>query len=316
MSSKWFAFFDSCTFSPPCTRLTIVVLSSVTLALAQAPEGKPKTSESARKQIPTDPKAAAEIAEFLAKNVPAAPLPAGSTHLDTLRARAADLQKQHAQHLADISAGKTIPHAHLHESLPQRTKDLKALNLSLDQLKSETDPAQKQLLSKALFAALQPIGPYLDHADAGIGHLNILSAEQQAELARLEQAWDSADKNHNTQAKPLQIIGPGQLYTITHLSVPIIIQAPPSSKVILQTFGGGFFPNKLALIELEANPAGIAQTEWVSYGDSIGDTVIGTRSSAAAPAANLTITTVQLQLTPLPSMPTPPVAPSTEIPGK
>jgi hypothetical protein len=45
----------------------------------------PKAAESARKQIPTDPKAAEEVAEFLAKNVPAAPLPAGSTKLDTLR---------------------------------------------------------------------------------------------------------------------------------------------------------------------------------------------------------------------------------------
>jgi hypothetical protein len=209
------------------------------------------------------------------------------------------LQKQRAQHLQDIASGKTIPHAHLHEMRPKLIDDLKALTLSLDQIQSETDTAKKQALSKAFFAALQPIGSHLVIADAGTGHLNLLSTEQQAELTRLEKAWDAADQNHNTQAKPLQILGPGQLYTITHLSVPIIIQAPPSSKIILQTYGGGYFPNKLALIELETNPTGLAQTEWVSSGDSIGDTHIGVRSRAAAPVPNLTITTVQLKLTPL-----------------
>ena len=97
---------------------------------------KSKVLDSAQKQIATDPKAAAEQAEFLAKNAPAVPLPAGSTHLDTLRARAVDLQKQHAQYLADIAAGKTIPHAYLHEALPQRKEDLKALTISLNEIKT------------------------------------------------------------------------------------------------------------------------------------------------------------------------------------
>jgi hypothetical protein len=293
-------------------RCTLLILSSVTLVLAQAPEGKPKALDAVQKQIPTDPKAAAEQAEFLAKNVPAAPLPAGSAPLDALRARAADIQKQHAQYLADIAAAKTIPHAHLHETLPQRTQDLKALTLSLEQIKTEADPAKKQLLSKAFFAALQPIGSYLETAAANSGYVNRLTDQLQAELTRLEQAWEAADKEYETKNQPLHFVGPGQLYTITSLSVPIILQAPPSSKVIFQTFGGGFFPNQLALIEVQANAAGIAATEWVSYGDSIGDTVIGVRSKAAPPAANLTVTTVQLLLSPLPELPTQlPSAPAT-----
>jgi hypothetical protein len=213
------------------------------------------------------------------------------------------VQKQHAQYLADIASGKIIPNAHLHETLPQRTADLKTLTSSLDQIKTESDPDKKQLLSKAFFAALQPIGPYLDSDPAGEGYVNLLSDQQETELTQLEQAWDSADRAFDTKAKPLHFHGPSQLYTITSLSVPIIVQAPPSSKVILQTFGGGFFPNKLPLIEIQANEAGIAQTEWVSHGDSSGDTVIGARSSAAPLAENLNITTVRLQLTPLPEIP-------------
>ncbi len=91
------------------SRLMIVILSSVTLALAQAPDVKPKALDSVLKQIPTDPKAAAELAEFLAKNVPAAPLPAGSTHLDVLRDRAANLRKQQEAYLKNVAEGVATP---------------------------------------------------------------------------------------------------------------------------------------------------------------------------------------------------------------
>lgn len=263
----------------------------------------PKAVETARAQVPTDQEAAEEQAEFLAKNVPAAPLPAGSKNLDALRIRAASIQKQRAQYLKDIASGKTIPYAHLHEARPQQLKDLHALTLSLREINTEANPNQKALLFKAFFAALQPIGPYLEIADPGEGYANILSEEQQADLTRLEAAWDAADKDYTTTNKPLQITGPGQLYTITNLSVPVTVKAPPKSIVIFQTFGGGFFSNKLALIEVEANAAGIATAEWISYGDSIGDAPIGVRSKNAAPAANLNITTVQLKLGALPEIP-------------
>jgi hypothetical protein len=125
----------------------------------------PKTVEAARKQIPTD-KNAAEQAEFLAKNVPAAPLPTGSKNLDVLRARAAAIQNQHAQYLADIASGKINPYAHLIEARPKLIEEHKALTLALREINSEevkNDPYKKQLLFKAFFAALQPVGPYLEN---------------------------------------------------------------------------------------------------------------------------------------------------------
>ena len=100
---SWFCCFM---FLP---RLMLVILSSVTLALAQAPDVKPKALDSVLKQIPTDPKAAAEQAEFLAKNVPAAPLPAGSTNLDILRDRAANLRKQQEAYLKNVAEGVATP---------------------------------------------------------------------------------------------------------------------------------------------------------------------------------------------------------------
>lgn len=298
------AYLDRLSSGAACFVPALLIALSLAFPAAAQNTGLPETSATAAAaQIPTDSETAAEQAEFLAKNVPAAPLPAGSTQLDALRARAAELQKQHAQYLADIASGKSVPYAHLHGTLPERREELNALTLSLEGIQSESDADKKQLLSKAFFAALQPIGSYLEIADAGNGYVNILSEGQQAELTRHGQAWDTADRDYDTKAKPLQMIGPGLLYTITNLSVPIIVQAPPSSKVILQTFGGGFFANKLALIELQTNEAGIAQTEWVTYGDSIGHTVIGLRSKAAPPAENLTITTVRLSLSPLPELP-------------
>lgn len=257
----------------------------------------------AHKQVPTDKEAAEDVAEFLAKNVPAAPLPAGSDKLDAMRARAAQLQKHRAHYLQDIASGKTNPFAHLYAARPQQIEDLKALTFSLREINNETVPSKKQILFNTFFTALQPIGSFLEIADPGEGYTNILSKDQQAELSRLEVAWDDADKDYNTAAKPLLITGPSQLYTITSLGFPIIVHAPPSSKVIFQTFGGGFFSNKLALIEVEANKEGIAQAEWVSYGDSIGDTFIGVRSKSAAPTQNLTFTTVQLKLSALPVLP-------------
>ncbi len=99
-------------------RLMLVILSSITLALAQAPDVKPKALDSVLKQIPTDPKAAAEQAEFLAKNVPAAPLPAGSTNLDILRDRAANLRKQQEAYLKNVAAGVATPAKTLTHSSP------------------------------------------------------------------------------------------------------------------------------------------------------------------------------------------------------
>lgn len=263
----------------------------------------PKTLNAARKQVPTDPKAVAEIAEFLVKNVPAAPLPAGSSKLDAMRARALQLQKQHAQFSDDVASGKVNPFAHLIAARPQQIEDLKALTISLREINTEIDPVKKEALLKAVFIALQPIGSYLEIAEPGKGYTNILSKDQQAELTRLEAAWDTADQDYDTKNLPLHFIGSGQLYTLTNLAVPLTVKAPPLTKVIFQTHGGGFFSNKLALIEVEANNEGFATADWVTYGDSIGDTVITARSASAPPAQNLTITTVQLKLSALPELP-------------
>jgi hypothetical protein len=186
---------------------------------------------------------------------------------------------------------------------PQQIEQLKVLQRSYQLFQTEKDPEKSNLIATALLAGLQPLGPHLLPASSGKGYLNYLSAQQEAELQRLNLAWEASDKDYDSKAKPLHFVGFDQIYTLTHLSVPLIVQAPPSSIVIFQTHGGGFFSNKLTYQQVQANNAGLARVDWVTYGDSVGDPIISVRSEAAPPAHNLTISTVQLQLVDLPELP-------------
>lgn len=266
-------------------------------ANAQAPLDKVK------KQVPTEQDAIKEQAEFLLKNVPAAPLPAGSTELDAMRKRAKSLQEKHTAYAKAVASGKVDPFSHLRKARPQHERDVASLKNHITQLNNEENPSKKIEISKLLFIALQPVGHLLEFADVGKGYANLLSKDQQKELTRLEKDWDLAGKDYSTDASPLVVLGPGQLYTLTSLSVPIIVKVPPSSTVLFHTHGGGFFSNKLAIIAVQANKEGIATANWVTYGDSIGDTQIGVRSLSAPLAHNLIITTVQPKLRGLPAIP-------------
>jgi hypothetical protein len=263
---------------------------------------------------------AAPAAAKTAAKVPAPPLPAGNAKLKTIRERVKAIQKKQAQYLADVASGKIIPQAHLREMRPRQVKQVNELQKSYQQLQTEKDPKKADLISKALLAGLQPFGPHLKTAAVGKGYLNYLSKQQQAELQKLESDWDAADRDYNTKAKPLSFLGTGEVYTLTNLSVPLIVEAPPFSTVIFRTHAGGFFSNKLAYQAVQANKAGIAQADWVTYGGSIGDTIISARCKEAPPAQNLTITTVRLQLHPLPDLPKvqvqPPAQPKLDLQKK
>jgi hypothetical protein len=290
----------------PRTRLSLLILSCITLAFAQSPEGKPKALDSAQKQIPTDPKAAAEIAEFAAKNVPAAPLPAGSTHLDILRDRAANLRKQQEAYLKNLAAGTVTPFPEIAEARPQHEKEVATLTQSLGAMAAEKDPLKRETLSKALFVALQPLGSLLKYADYVKGYQNVLSPDQLAEFKRLEAAWEAAAVNHPPKTTPLSIVGPSQLYTLTYLSVPLIVKGAPNSTILFRAEAGGLFSNKLSIIEVKTDANGLATAYWSTQGDAIAHCPINLLSpSAPTDGTSFNITTVKLELEPLPNMPTP-----------
>ena len=293
-------------FLPACTRLTLIIFSSVSLALAQAPESKPKALDSVQKQIPTDPKAAAEIAKFLEKNVPAAPLPAGSTHLDVLRDRAANLRKQQEAYLKNVADGVAKPFPEIAEARPQHEKEVATLTQSLQAIAAEKDPVKSETLSKALFVALQPIGPLLKYADYVKGNQNVLNPAQVEEYKRLEAAWEAAAVNHPPKTSPLSIVGPSQLYTLTYLSVPLVVKGAPNTSILFRAEAGGLFSNKLPIIEVKTDANGLATAFWSTQGDAIADCPINLLSlSAPTDGTSFNITTVKLELEPLPSQLTP-----------
>ena len=297
---SWFCCFM---FLP---RLMLVILSSITLALAHAPDVKPKALDSVLKQIPTDPKAAAEQAEHLAKNVPAAPLPAGSTNLDVLRDRAANLRKQQEAYLKNVAEGGTRPFPEIAEARPQHEKDVATLTQSLGTIAAEKDPLKRETLSKALFAALQPIGPLLKYADYVKGSQSVLSPDQLAEFKRLEAAWEAAAVNHPPNTPPLSVVGLSELYTVTYLSVPLVVKGAPNSTILFSAAAGGLFSNKLPIIEVKTDATGIATAFWSTQGDAIAECPINLLSpSSPTDGTSFNITTVKLELEPLQGLPTP-----------
>ncbi len=106
--------------------------------------------------------------------------------------------------------------------------------------------------------------------------------------------WDRAPESRYVA------LGPGTLYTLTHLSVPLEVKAPPSSTVLFHTHGGGLFPNKLPLISVIVDQTGIARTEWITHGDAVADNIITVRSPQAPTLGEFGITIVQLKLRDLP----------------
>ena len=266
----------------------------------------PKTPAAALAQLPTDPEAAAKQAEFLAKNVPAAPLPAGSPNLDVLRDRVADLRKQQAAYLKNVADGIATPFPEIAEARPQHEKEVAALTQSLGAVAAEEDPLKREALSKALFAALQPIGPLLRYADYVKGYENVLSPAQLAEYQRLEAAWEAAAVNHPPKTLPLAVVGPAQLYTLTHLSVPLIAKGAPDSTILFSAQGGGQFSNSLPIIEVKTDKTGLATAFWSTKGDAIAECAIDLLSPASpTDGVSFTITTAKLELAPLTDIPAP-----------
>jgi hypothetical protein len=195
------------------------------------------------------------------------------------------------------------------------------LQIYAGNLGREEDPTARDVLEKTLFTALQPLGTFLEYADQGKGHVNVINKQQQIELERLEKAWLDAQVNHAPDAAPITYIGPGRYYTLTNLSATLTVKAPPNATVYFHTHGGGLFPNSLPIIEVKADEDGIASTKWITYGDAFGDSEIGVRCPQAPSNGGFTITIVKLMLRDLPEIPVKlptqsPTLPPVQIPTK
>lgn len=223
-----------------------------------------------------------------------------------LRARAADLQKQQADFLNKVAAGEATPFPEIAQNRPQHEKEVAALAQSLTDYSAESDPEKRELAAQALFAALQPIGSLLKSADYVKGYENVLTPAQAAEYDRLEAAWEAAAVNHALGTPPLSTVSLGQIYTLTHLRVPLVVKAQPNTTVLFRAQAGGLFSNKLPIIEKTTDENGIATAIWITRGDAIANCPIDLLSpNAPTDGASFNITTVKLELLPLPTIAVP-----------
>ena len=278
-----------------------VLLSFLALGFLQAQDDGGQSNHQLKQlsKVAPDPQSANKIV------VP--PLPAGNKRLDEMRKRSKALLEQRAAYLKKVAEGKIDPHANLRKLRPQHQRQLTDLQNSLKNWRSEKNSAQREILEKALLVALQPVGPYLEHASVGDGYINLLTEKEQAAMVRLDKLWESSNAGP-AKASPF-LMGPGEVYTLTKLSVPLVVRVAPSATVYFRSHGGGEFPNGIATIAVKADQNGIASTRWITHGDSVGDSMIGILADGSSSMSKITITTVGLNLIPLPEPKKLPAAP-------
>ena len=118
-----------------------------------AKESAAKAEKEAKKINPADAKTQAR--ENFRLDIP---------KLQAMRKRARLVIQRHADHRKGIAEGKIVPWAELRAQWPKLETQILNLQRSHAAMIAETDPKKRLPLSKAFFAALQPIGPFLQPA--------------------------------------------------------------------------------------------------------------------------------------------------------
>lgn len=217
-----------------------------------------------------------------------------------LHSRLADLRRQSARLLQQktafekaLNSGQVDPFADLKDATAQFAPNLQSLRKSVERLSNpHIGKQERETLSKAVFAGLQPIGPWLDDATTVLANAS-LTPKQAAELDRLQNARDNAgwltpspgpDANNAdadlagqapnaedlTPVPVLSTLGADSFYTIHHLSVPLQIKTDPGAEVLWEAENGGEFENGLVLAQSLTDENGIARVTWVSRGGAAG----------------------------------------------
>ena len=218
-----------------------------------------------------------------------------------MRKRAQLVIKRHADHRKGVAEGKIIPWAELRAEWPKWETQVLNLQRSHAAMIAETDPKKRLPLSKAFFAALQPIGPFLQPATFRRSDLS-LTPKQAAELETLEFA-DTGPALPDPKGKMLKTLTPTDVFTLIDLSIPIILRGPPETEIFLSAGGGGSFENGLPMQRIKTDKQGIAESSWVSRGDSIGLSVLTASTPMCINEINYQVEVVQLALIPLPELP-------------
>ena len=208
------------------------------------------------------------------------------------------VRKSSANFQALVADGKVHPWGEIADQYPAMRDTVERLANDYTVLLKEENPAKRQELETAFILALQPVGPFLQSADPISVDLT-LNSEQLKELQDLSDADRAPDFESDSS---LGYLTPRSLFTFLHIPIPIKIAAPSNVDIYLNSGGGGMFPNGLAMQKIRSNAQGLAETTWISKGDSVGLTVITVSSKNANNRITYEIDTVQPKLRELPTL--------------
>ena len=221
---------------------------------------------------------------------------ANQEHLSEIRKRTKDLQLMQADYLKRLSEGEVTPFPEFREKLPELQAETQRLSQELADLLA-LKPGDPKLLegSKTLFAALQPIGQYLQDADHAPADVRLSSTE--VTMLRAIEKMDHGPSDAEEEEGELEIVGDSVSYTLLNLSVPITVKAPKGASIFFQTYGGGQFSNGLPLAKVVADKeTGLASLEWSTRGDAVSEVPITISSPNAVNQIEFSIQVVQLSV--------------------
>ena len=256
------------------------------------------------KQIPTNKAGIENSAETALKAAQPLVSDVKNKKLTEMQERAMLVRKSSANFQALVADRKIHPWGEIADKYPAMRDTVERLANDYTVLLKEENPVKRQKLEAAFILALQPVGPFLQSADPISVDLT-LNSEQLKELQDLSDTDRSPDLESNSS---LAYLTPSSIFTFLNIPVPIKIEAPSNVDIYLNSGGGGMFPNGLAMQKIRSNAQGLAETTWISKGDSVGLTVITVSSKSANNRITYEIDTVQPKLRKLPTF--------TDIEGK
>ncbi len=276
----------------------ITAFSLASLASVSAQNENTDQEESSRPSVRSSVESQAD---FLSKNVPAAPLPAGNPRIDAMRDRIKDLHKSQAQWFADVSSGKVIPFEHIVKNRPLHEVELQKLKDSLATLATVKDPKENKQLASSLYHAIQPLGFLLEPALPGDVPDFPLSGAQIEELKSIDQSLAGELEDPGPDSPKLTPVPLAPIYTIVGLSVPLEVHTQPGIDIVFSSPDAGVFENDLSLVAVRADEDGIARTEWRSRGNATGDAQVIATTPGLDLETSFSVHIMDLKLRPLPS---------------
>ena len=289
-----------------CVSKNILIKSSLAVILASIchAESPADRAEQVKKQIPTNKTGIENSAETALKAVQPLVSDVRNKKLTEMHKRAMLVRKSSADFQALVAEGKMHPWGEIADQYPAMRDTVERLANDYTVLLNEENPVKRQELEAALILALQPVGPFLQSADPISVDLT-LASEQLKELQDLSDADRAPDLDSDSS---LGYLTPSFTYALLNIPVSIKIEAPSNVDIYLSSGGGGIFPNGLAMQKIRSNDQGLAETTWISKGDSIGLTTITASSPSVNNRLTYQIDTVQPKLRKLPVL--------TDIAGK